>query len=462
MKRTWTTGILLALGSWTWAAFSDVPSGFLAERVAQVVEMGWMQGYPDGTFRGQEPLNRYQLAAALGRVLRDLGVGAQPVAFKDVPSGHWASEPLALAVSWGLVSGYPDGTFRGQEPLTRAALAVVLARLVEKLGGGKEVPLPWDVPQDHWAAPAVRKVVGEGLMQLNVDGSFGPNAVVNRYQMVLALAALKPFVEAWRLGQARGEAEVTVAPRQAANPAASPPSPTQRESLDLAANWVGMMRGQVVVVGEKVYLWASEGAKELGSGGGEVVLPPWRLVGGTLEDGKNRYVPLGSGGGREVLPSVFKRMRSGHLAVDPSGNYLLLVNAEPLCHCPSRLVRLVLLLSHPVGLYAEYAYLMDEPGNQIDGVAWPEPKNLLLLEAAKDRAFLYRVNLNAGEDIAFSAWDEGGLEERNPLPVRPVAKVLLAELPLSQPKGLALEGKERLLTVVEGRLMRLQLPSALW
>jgi hypothetical protein len=142
MKRTWITGILLALGSWTWAAFSDVPSGFLAERVAQVVEMGWMQGYPDGTFRGQEPLNRYQLAAALGRVLRDLGVGAQPVAFKDVPSGHWVSEPLALAVSWGLVSGYPDGTFRGQEPLTRAALAVVLARLVEKLGGGKEVPLP--------------------------------------------------------------------------------------------------------------------------------------------------------------------------------------------------------------------------------------------------------------------------------------------------------------------------------
>jgi hypothetical protein len=223
-----------------------------------------------------------------------------------------------------------------------------------------------------------------------------------------------------------------------------------------------MMRGQVVAVGEKVYSLAPEGVKELGPGSGDVVLPPWRLVGGVLEDGKNRYVPLGQGGGKEVLPAVFRRMRSGHLTLDPSGNYLLLVSAEPLCDCQSRVVRLVLLLSSPVGLYAEYVYLLDGPGNRVVGVAWPEPKNLLVLEEGGDRALLYRLNLNAGEDIAFTTWDEGGLEERAPLPVRPVTKVLLAELPLKGANGVALEGKDRLLTVVEGKLVRFQLPSALW
>jgi len=460
MKLSWSVGVLLAVGGWAWAAFSDIPPGPLAEQVERVAQAGWLQGYPDGTFRGQEPLNRYQLAGALGRVLRDLGVEAKPVAFKDVPPGHWVLEPLALAVTWGLVAGYPDGTFRGQEPLTRAALAVVLARLAERLGADKEAPLPWDVPKDHWAASAVRKVVGLGLMALNPDGSFGLDAVVNRYQLAMALAALKPWVEARRNSPRQAEKAQQV-PQPAEAPEALP-SGSFAETLDLAARWVGMMRGQVVAVGEKVYSLAPEGVKELGPGSGDVVLPPWRLVGGVLEDGKNRYVPLGQGGGKEVLPAVFRRMRSGHLTLDPSGNYLLLVSAEPLCVCQSRVVRLVLLLSSPVGLYAEYVYLLDGPGNRVVGVAWPEPKNLLALEEGGDRALLYRLNLNAGEDIAFTTWDEGGLEERAPLPVRPVTKVLLAELPLKGANGVALEGKDRLLTVVEGKLVRFQLPSALW
>jgi hypothetical protein len=460
MKLSWSVGVLLAVGGWAWAVFSDIPPGPLAEQVEEVAQAGWLQGYPDGTFRGQEPLNRYQLAGALGRVLRDLGVEAKPVAFKDVPPGHWVLEPLALAVTWGLVAGYPDGTFRGQESLTRVALAVVLARLAERLGADKEAPLPWDVPKDHWAASAVRKVVGLGLMALNPDGSFGLNAVVNRYQLAMALAALKPWVEARRSSPRQAEKAQQV-PQPAKAPEALP-SGSSAETLDLAARWVGMMRGQVVALGEKVYSLAPEGVKELGPGSGDVVLPPWRLVGGVLEDGKNRYVPLGQGGGKEVLPAVFRRMRSGHLTLDPSGNYLLLVSAEPLCDCQSRVLRLALLLSSPVGLYAEYVYLLDQPGNRVVGVAWPEPKNPLVLEEGGDRALLYRLNLNAGEDIAFTTWDEGGLEERTPLPVRPVTKVLLAELPLKGANGVALEGKDRLLTVVEGKLVRFQLPSALW
>ncbi len=468
MKRGWVLALLL-LESLAWATFSDLPPGPVAQQVEAAVQAGWIQGYPDGTFRGREVLNRYQLAAILGRVLMDLGVEAKPVAFKDVPAGHWALEPLSLVVAWDLVSGYPDGSFRGQEPLTRGALAGVLGRLLERLQVEREAPLPWDVSQTHWAAPAVRRVVGVGLMDLNPDGSFGLEAPVNRYQMARALAGLKVLLEnLGRLGGKPKEAQPVLPPSaspEVINQPVLPPSTSPgviKESLDLPATWVGMARGQVWAVGEKVWLLTAGGVREEGAAGAGVVLPPWRLHKGVLEDGKNRYVPLGAGGGKEVLPPVFRRMQEGHLALDPSGNYLLLVSSQPLCDCPSRVVRLVLLLTNPVGLYAEYAYLLDRTEAQVAGVAWPDPKNLLVLEAHPESARLYRVNLNAGEDIAFSAWDEGGLEERNPVPVRPVAKVLLAELPLSQPKGLALEDKDRLLTVVEGKVQRVQLPSALW
>ncbi|MGC8904570.1 S-layer homology domain-containing protein [Thermus sp.] len=453
---------LSVLGGLAWAAFSDVPQGPLTEQVEAVVRAGWIQGYPDGTFRGHEVLNRYQLGTVLGRVLKDLGVEGKPVAFKDVPPGHWALEPLSLAVAWGLVTGYPDGTFRGQEPLNRAALAAVLARILERLGVAREALLPWDVSEVHWAAPAVRRVVGAGLMDLNPDGSFGLEAPVNRYQMARVLAALRSLLEGLgKLGPKTQEAQPSPPSPPRQSPGTLAPA-VAKEPLDLPASWVGMARGQVWVVGEKAWLWAAGEAKEAGPAGAGVALPPWRLQGGVLEDGKNRYVPLGAGGGKEVLPPVLRRMGEGHLALDPSGNYLLLVNARPLCDCPSRVVRLVLLLSNPVGLYEEYAYLLDGPEAEVAGVAWPDPKNLLVLEAQPGSARLYRVDLNAGEDIAFSAWDEGGLEERNPIPVRPVDKVLLAELPLSRPKGLALEDKDRLLTVMEDKLQRIHLPSALW
>ncbi|WP_363316477.1 S-layer homology domain-containing protein [Thermus sp.] len=454
MKRFWLS---LALGMGVaWANFSDLPQGPIALQVMEVVQLGWMQGYPDGTFRGQDPLNRYQLAAALGRVLKDLGVQASPVAFVDVPQGHWALEPLALAAAWGLVLGYPDGTFRGQEPLTRVALAAVLAKLLERLGVDKEAPLPWDLPPNHWGAAAVRRSLGAGLMDLNPDGSFGPGGVVNRYQMARALAALKPWVEAKRSAPALAE-------KQESLPKGKLAEPPKAETLEFSGRWVGMARGQAVLVGERVWLWSPAGAKEVGVAEGvEAAALPWVLRNGALEDGRQRYVPLGAGGGKEVLPGVLKRLKEGHLALDPSGNYLLLTSARPLCDCPSRVVRLVLLLTQPVGLYAEYAYLLDDPAAKVVGVAWPDPRNLVFLEASGDRARLYRVNLNAGEDFAFTAWDEGGLEERSPLPVRPVAKALLAELPLPQARGLAFEAPNRLLTLVDGKLQRIQLAEALW
>lgn len=454
MKRTGVT-LLFLLGV-SWAAFSDIPPGPLAEQVERVVAAGWLQGYPDGTFRGQELLNRYQLAVALGRVLKDLGAEAQTVTFRDVPQGHWALEPLALAVSWGLITGYPDGTFRGTEPLTRGALVMVLARLLDKLSLAKETTLPWDVPASHWAATAVRKVVGMGLMDLNPDGSFGVEMRVNRYQLARALAALHGLLGS-RLG---GVASPPSQPPVLA-PAAKP-SPV--EAMEVPGRWVGTSLGRTVVLGEeRVYRIAPQGLEEIGAAPTAMaVLPPWVLKAGALEDGRQRYVPVNAPGGKGVLPPVFRNLQEGHLALDPSGNYLLLANAKPLCDCPSRAVRLILLLTNPVGLYAEYVYLLDEVGAKVAGIAWPEVKNLLVLETSGEKARLYRVNLNAGEDIAFSAWDEGGLEERSPLLVRPVAKVLVAEVPLAEAWGLGAEAPDRLLTIAAGKLVRIQLPMALW
>jgi hypothetical protein len=51
--------------------------------------------------------------------------------FADVPADHWAARSVAIVKRLGLMQGYPDGTFRGGQPVTRYELATILARLVE-------------------------------------------------------------------------------------------------------------------------------------------------------------------------------------------------------------------------------------------------------------------------------------------------------------------------------------------
>jgi len=57
--------------------------------------------------------------------------GAAPGGETDIPSDHWAAEFVARVKALGLMQGYADGTFRGNQPVTRYELAAILARLIE-------------------------------------------------------------------------------------------------------------------------------------------------------------------------------------------------------------------------------------------------------------------------------------------------------------------------------------------
>ena len=59
---------------------------------------------------------------------------AQVPALTDVPAGHWAKDAIDRLVSQGIILGYPDGTFRGTQNLTRYEAAVIIARLLNQMG----------------------------------------------------------------------------------------------------------------------------------------------------------------------------------------------------------------------------------------------------------------------------------------------------------------------------------------
>ena len=62
-----------------------------------------------------------------------LGKGASATPFSDVPANHWAYQAIQSLAADGLVEGYPDGKFKGDRPLTRYEMAVIVARVIAKL-----------------------------------------------------------------------------------------------------------------------------------------------------------------------------------------------------------------------------------------------------------------------------------------------------------------------------------------
>ena len=111
--------------------FLDMAGHWAEEAVRQAVAKGMVAGYPDGTFRPDHPITRAEFTVMLVRALRLEGTGA-PLTFTDRDQiGSWAAEAIGLAVEAGIVRGYEDGSFRPDEPITRAEMAVMIANALK-------------------------------------------------------------------------------------------------------------------------------------------------------------------------------------------------------------------------------------------------------------------------------------------------------------------------------------------
>lgn len=117
-------------------------------------------------------------------------VKVQP-SFTDLDPGYWAWPLLADLARRDLVAGFPDGSFRPGEPMTRAEFAAQLTRLFdlpqELTSPPGSTPYP-DMATDHWAYDSVQKSVQMGFLTGYPEGTVLPEQTVTRIQVIVALA----------------------------------------------------------------------------------------------------------------------------------------------------------------------------------------------------------------------------------------------------------------------------------
>lgn len=133
--------------------FGDVPAdAWYLSQLSELSAMGVIIGDDQGRIRPEDPITRAEFLTILAKFFP-----TEPAysAFIDVPADHWAYDTISCAAVRGWVSGYEDGTFRPDAPITRAEGVSMLNRVLGRTGDPNvleyRIERFFDVPLDHWA-----------------------------------------------------------------------------------------------------------------------------------------------------------------------------------------------------------------------------------------------------------------------------------------------------------------------
>ena len=110
------------------SVFTDVnPNSFASGYIQSAVEADLVAGFTDGTFRPDEAVTRAEMTLLLQQAFQFPIDKSRPSQFTDMTPNVTSYEAVRALAQAGIIEGYPDGTFRPQEPMTRAIFSVFLA-----------------------------------------------------------------------------------------------------------------------------------------------------------------------------------------------------------------------------------------------------------------------------------------------------------------------------------------------
>lgn len=168
---------------------TDISGHWAESQVGNWVKKGLISGFPDETFRPNNPITRAEFMALVNRAYGFSEKAA--ISFSDVSESDWFYDDVAKAVAAGYIVGYGDGTAGAGNNISRQEAAAVIYRLmklpeysskdaIEKFSDYGSI--------SAWSRGAVNSVVAEGYMVGNPNGTFGPANNITRAETVVTLS----------------------------------------------------------------------------------------------------------------------------------------------------------------------------------------------------------------------------------------------------------------------------------
>ncbi len=166
------------------AVVKDVSGHWAETSINKLVNAGAISGYPDGTFKPDSSITRAEFATVLVKAFNLEPRNGK--VFSDT-SGHWAENSIRTATAHGIVSGYNASNFGPNDIITREQMAVMII-IAANLTNDEEGKTFADGPQiSEWAKKAVGIASSKGIITGYPDNTFKPKANATRAEAVTVI-----------------------------------------------------------------------------------------------------------------------------------------------------------------------------------------------------------------------------------------------------------------------------------
>lgn len=166
--------------------FSDIDAESESGKgIYRLVDAGIINGYEDGTFRIAANLTRAELCKMINKTF-----GFKTMAdniFVDVSTADWYYLEVLTAISAGYINGFEDATFRGDDNVSREQVCAILNRIINKKSD-KTVTVS-DTVSD-WAEADVKNIIALGYFPIEEGGKFRAEADITRGELAAALVII--------------------------------------------------------------------------------------------------------------------------------------------------------------------------------------------------------------------------------------------------------------------------------
>ncbi|NLB89055.1 MAG: S-layer homology domain-containing protein, partial [Syntrophomonadaceae bacterium] len=167
-----------------YAKVDDITGHWAEKPIREMMNQGIISGYPDGSFKPDEKITRAEFAALVVKGFKLSGKSGK--VFADT-ADHWAKDFIATANAYGIVNGYSNSNFGPNDPITREQMAVMIIKAVGLTDTGSARTFADSQNISSWAREAVAIATGNNIMTGYPDFTFKPQGNATRAEAAVVL-----------------------------------------------------------------------------------------------------------------------------------------------------------------------------------------------------------------------------------------------------------------------------------
>lgn len=167
---------------------TDIDKHWAKSEVMSFIESGYIDGYPNGTFKPDNNITRAEFVKLVNQAFGYTTQGS--IKFKDVSSTSWYYKDLSIGINQGYIDGYPDNTFRPDAPISREEAAKIVTKITGVKGDGV-LNFADNNDISSWAKQYVDALVDNKIMGGYSGNKFKPKDNITRAESVVTLSRTK-------------------------------------------------------------------------------------------------------------------------------------------------------------------------------------------------------------------------------------------------------------------------------